>query len=933
MDTDVKNLGTNNNNNLLGSKHPWRLWALLLFLYAVLSFLFLSYTFDRYERIASSEAIMLGQSLETMFHPEHLKSLKGSEEDLVSPDYIMAKQNLVRLKETTNPIYFSYLLQKKGDQLIILMDSEDPDSPEYAPPGEIYEEADSQYFEPFETGETVLTDVTIDRWGKWRSVLVPIKHTDTNEVIAVFGIDYDATQWNARIWKQMIPDFIITLAVLLLFVAFIRARMRQAQLKKLSRQLAYDEALYRGIFEQAPIGITVSSDIVLSYQDKFNRKSVNPMFEKIVGRTAEELSTYSWTELTHPDDVEPDLELFEKFLRGDIQGYTMEKRYLKPDGSVVWANMRIAPLSGLPAEDFTHMCLVEDITKRKETEELLAKSEQSKRVLIDNLPGLAYRCKFDKDGTMLFVSKGCYELTGYYPDQFVENKELAFNDIISPEHRERLWEEWQRTIPNRLPYRLEYEITTSHGENKWVLEVGEGLYNEDGSVEALEGIILDITDRKGYEEKLKYFGEHDPWTDLYNRRYLLELLEKDTSLGNDIQRALIEVNLSSLHAISLTYGFSYAQELIRRIADELKTLCKADRVLFNTYEYRFAYYVKGYRDIEELKMFAEAVASIVTWTLKAEHVNGGIGVIEITKDNNEDIELLLRNLLVISEKSMHSDNDYDIFYFNETIEEQVVREEILTRELIQIAEGDNTDRLFLQFQPILDIAENRISGFEALARLGSDKLGMISPLEFIPIAEKTKLIIPIGDLIIDRALNFMTKLKEAGSNELTVSINISAIQLLKPDFGKKLLNSIENSKVDPRNVEIEVTESVFATNFEDVNDILGDLMDSGISIAIDDFGTGYSSLARELEIKASCLKIDKYFIDKLVEIEPQRTLVSDIISMGHKLGYYIVAEGVEHGSQLDYLRDHNCDKAQGYYISKPLDEDKAIELIMGEPDK
>ncbi len=595
--------------------------------------------------------------------------------------------------------------------------------------------------------------------------------------------------------------------------------------------------------------------------------------------------------------------------------------------------MRIAPLSGLPAEDFTHMCLVEDITKRKETEELLAKSEQSKRVLIDNLPGLAYRCKFDKEGTMLFVSKGCYELTGYYPDQFVENKELAFNDIISPEHRERLWEEWQRTIPNRLPYKLEYEIITAQGEDKWVLEVGEGLYNEDGSVEALEGIILDITDRKSYEERLRYFGEHDPWTDLYNRRYLIELLKSDSSTGNNVKRALVGVNLSTLHAISLTYGFSYAQELIRRVADELKTLCREDRVLFNTYEYRFAYYVKDYRDTEELKVFAEAVAETVAWTLKAEHVNGGIGVIEITEENNDDIELLFRNLLVISEKSMHSDNDQDIFYFNDMIEDQIVREEIITRELIQIAEGEETDRLSLQFQPILNVGENRICGYEALARLRSNKLGMISPLEFIPIAEKTKLIIPIGDLIIDRALKFLTKLKESGSNELTVSINISAIQLLKPDFGKKLLNSIESSKVDPRNVEIEVTESVFAANFEDINEILGNLKDSGISIAIDDFGTGYSSLAREIEINASCLKIDKYFIDKLLEIEPQKTLVSDIISMGHKLGYYIVAEGVEHGSQLDYLRENGCDKAQGYYISKPLDEDKAIDLISIEPDK
>lgn len=933
METDVKNKGTNNNNNLQGSKHPWRLWALLLFLYAVLGFLFLSYSFARYEKIVSSEAIMLGQSLETMFHPEHLMSLKGSEEDLGNPDYIMAKQNLIRLKEATNPIYFSYLLQKKDDHLIILMDSEIPDSPEYAPPGEVYEEADLEYFEPFETGEAILTDITVDRWGKWRSVLVPIKHPDTNEIIAVFGIDYDAAEWDARLWRQMIPDFIITLAVLLLFIAFIRARMRQTQLKNLSRRLAYDEALYRGIFEQAPIGIGLMNGDSFIESSEFGYPSVNPKFEELLGREERELKGTKWMEITHPEDIATDMILAGKYNSGEISSYDLEKRYLKPDGTPVWVDMHISSIVKQPDIQMTHLCLIEDITSRKAVEESLKQSEQSKRVLIDNLPGLAYRCKFDKEGTMLFVSKGCYELTGYYPDQFVENKELAFNDIISPEHREILWEEWQRTIPNRLPYKLEYEITTALGENKWVLELGEGLYNEDGSVEALEGIILDITDRKSYEEKLRYFGEHDPWTGLYNRRYLIELLESDSSLGNDVKRALVGVNLSTLHAISLTYGFSYAQELIRRVSDELKTLCRDDRVLFNTYEYRFAFYVKAYKDIEELKVFAEAVAETVSWTLKAEHVNGGIGVIEITEENSNDIELLLRNLLVISEKSMHSDNDQDISYFNEDTENQIIREEIITRELLQIAEGEDIERLFLQFQPILDIKANKISGFESLARLRSSKLGMISPMEFIPLAERNKLIINLGDLIIDKALQFLLRLKQAGCVDTAVSINISAIQLLKPDFGKKFLNSIESMKVDPRNVEIEVTESVFAANFEDINEILGNLKDSGISVAIDDFGTGYSSLAREIEINASCLKIDKYFIDKLLKIDPQKTLVSDIISMGHKLGYYIVAEGVEHGSQLDYLVDHGCDRAQGYYISKPLDEDRAIELIMDKPDE
>lgn len=932
MDTDVKNMGTSNNNNLLGSKHPWRLWVLLLFLYAVLSLLFLSYSFDRYEKIVSSEAIMLGQSLETMFHPEHLMSLKGSEEDLGNPDYIMAKQNLIRLKETTNPIYFSYLLQKKDDHLIILMDSEIPDSPEYAPPGEIYEEADLEYFEPFETGETVLTDITVDRWGRWRSVLVPIKHPDTNEIIAVFGMDYSSEEWKERLWKQMVPDIVITISVLMLFIAFIISRFQQSKLKKLSKRLSYDEALYRGVFEQAPIGIGLMNGDSFMVSSEFEYPSVNPKFEELLGRKDEELKGIKWMEITHPEDIETDMELAKKYNSGEITSYTLEKRYLKPDGTPVWVDMHISSIIGQPDIEMTHICLIEDITARKIAEESLIQSERSKKILIDNLPGLAYRCRFDKEGTMIFVSRGCYELTGYYPEQFIENRDIAFNEIINPEHRDKLWEEWQRTIPNRLPYRLEYEITTAKGDKKWVLEIGEGLYNEDGGLDALEGIILDISDRKGYEDQLRYIGEHDPWTDLYNRRHLLAILDEDASISEDIKRAVVSVNLSTMHILSLTYGFNYSQTLIRKIAAELSTLSSPERILFNTYEYRFVYYFKGYRDFEELRNFTESVAEVLEWSLKAEHVNGGIGVIEINSGNSGNNEQLLKNLLVVSEKALHADKDFAIYYLNEDAENQINREEIITRELLQIAEGEATERLFLQFQPILDIKTSRISGFEALARLRSSKLGMISPMEFIPLAERNKLIINLGDLIIDKALQFLLRLKQMDRVDTTVSINISAIQLLKPDFSRKLLNAIRELDIDHRNIIIEVTESVFAANFEGINEVLGELKSSGISIAIDDFGTGYSSLAREIEINASCLKIDKYFIDKLVEIEPQKTLVSDIISMGHKLGYYIVAEGVEHGSQLDYLMDNGCDKAQGYYISKPLDEDRALDILTGEPD-
>lgn len=222
-----------------------------------------------------------------------------------------------------------------------------------------------------------------------------------------------------------------------------------------------------------------------------------------------------------------------------------------------------------------------------------------------------------------------------------------------------------------------------------------------------------------------------------------------------------------------------------------------------------------------------------------------------------------------------------------------------------------TNDLFLQYQLILDLRTNSICGFEALARLNTEKFGLVSPAEFIPIAEKTKLIVPIGEIVIVKAFHFINKLKELGYDKTNVAINISAIQLLSPDFADTLFELIGKMQIDLRHIIIEITESVFASDYKKVNNIIHKLRDAGLQIAIDDFGTGYSSLARENELYADSLKIDKYFMDKLIDADIDKAIASDIISMAHKLGQCVIAEGVEYEIQLQYLKKHGCDKIQG----------------------
>ncbi len=691
----------------------------------------------------------------------------------------------------------------------------------------------------------------------------------------------------------------------------------------------YEQGLtFDMIFMQAPIGIVITFGQKPSSDEPGDFIKVNPMYEQITGRTQEELNKLGWIGITHPDDLEGEIKSFTRLLEGEIDTYSMEKRYIRPDGSIVWAFIVVALLSLSDGHRNNHICLVQDITRRKSAEAELIESERAKSVLLSNLPGMAYRCRYDPEWTMEFISRRCLELTGYPPESLIGNKVLSFNDIIAPEYRERLRDEWEKILPKRQSLKSEYEIITATGERKWVLEMAEGIFDIHGEVEALEGIIIDITDRKTIENSLKYSNEHDRWTGLFNRNSLESLLDADLKQETDGEKSLVSINLSGLQSLTTTFGFHYVQDLVRKVADSLSHYCSLKRKLFRTYENRYVFYLKDYQGKEGLKQFCDNLAGTLRLLLSSERIGGGIGVVEIEQGREESVDRLLQRLLIASEKAIEVyGRDFSVCYYDAEMEEQVLREEEIKHELAHIIEDEKDGGLFLQYQPIMDLKTDRICGFEALARMRSAAYGLIPPLEFIPYAEKNRLIIPIGQKIIRQALVFLKKLNHSGHHDVGISINISAIQLLGGDFTERLFELIGSIGVLPGNITLEVTESVFASNYQAMNRILGELKGSGIHIAIDDFGTGYSSLERERELNVNNLKIDRSFIKALMFIKPEKAITSDIISISHKMGHYVTAEGVEHEQQKQYLLSCGCDRMQGFLLSRPLDEEQAIEFL------
>ena len=543
---------------------------------SMLAGLYLHFAWNRYSRMAKDEALQLAQSVEALLHPEHIAALG---ESLAVSDAASVEQSLERLVESTDSIYYAYILKQENGSIVVMADSSAADSPTSSPTKSSCEETAEINRLPFETGQRILTEPISLPYGTWIRALVPVKDPENGDIIAAFGLSYSASEWQENLWKRMIPDLGITVCLLVLMFTFLSLRHQHAKLKQAAANLKFQEALYRNIFEKAPIGILLQGN-----KDNQNNQSaaeyfsVNPKGEAILGRSLSELQKMTWQGITAAEDLEVETPLFDRFIKGEIPSYSIEKRLFKPDGSTIWVNLYVVAFPDNPFSGSMYLCLLEDVSERKLSEESRGESERSKAVFFSHLPGMAYRCKFDPNWTMEFVSGGCEELTGYTAEALIENREISYAEIIAPEHRDAVRTGWRRILIRHDRYRDEYEIATKSGKRKWVLELGQGIYNDDGNIEALEGIVLDISDQKNKERQIAYLSEHDPLTGLWNRNYLeQEKLRLDKPEFLPLSIAICDID--GLRMINDAYGHAEGDHLITKTATLIQGCLKSEYVL------------------------------------------------------------------------------------------------------------------------------------------------------------------------------------------------------------------------------------------------------------------------------------------------------------------------------------------------------------------
>lgn len=433
------------------------------------------------------------------------------------------------------------------------------------------------------------------------------------------------------------------------------------------------------------------------------------------------------------------------------------------------------------------------------------------------------------------------------------------------------------------------------------------------------------------QKQLHYLAYYEQLTALPNRVSLYEHAVLRFLNGHAAGVALLFIDIDNFKLINDTLGHAVGDQVIKLMGERLKGLLGENDLIYRLGGDEFVILMAEIREQNDVQAFAEAVLAGFKEPFYVGdsilHINISFGI-AVFPEHGANIDELLRCADIAMYKAKEEGGNGFVIYqplMNETIVERMNIEKQLRTAL-------DRDEFVLYFQPQYDLKTLRITGLEALLRWNNRELGVVSPAKFIKIAEETHLIIPLGQWVMRKACQFIRRLQERGLGDLTVSVNVSILQLLQNDFADSVFAVLEACGLKPRDLEIEITESVLMESYESIAGNLERLRRNGVRIALDDFGKGYSSLSYLAQLPITTLKIDKSFIDIITAGDGasahSKALTGQIVMLGRSMGMAVVAEGVETREQLDYLMHYQCDIIQGYLLSKPLPEVQAEDLVL-----
>lgn len=590
--------------------------------------------------------------------------------------------------------------------------------------------------------------------------------------------------------------------------------------------------------------------------------------------------------------------------------------------ALAWLTSTIIPtimlilffLSSYALAQFSIKASARAVATRKITAITIQEQKNTLQLLFSNLPGIIYRVRIP-DYKVLFITEGCNELLGYSSSVYLSGQRTPFDDI-HPEDQDILVKHANSITSQQPTYEHIFRINNPSGEMKWVMDRGRAI-KEKGEQEYLEGILLDITEHMHSQQQIEYLATRDPLTELANR-YLFndELVNHIDTFRDDTSIALLFIDLDRFKTINDSLGHQVGDRLLKLVAHRLQECISDDILLARLGGDEFMIMMKNPPSMDSVEALAHSINISISKVYELDYyklnTSCSIGISMYPQDSTES-HILLRN----ADTAMYSakakgGNRYQ-FYTNEMNQKVNSRLTIETELRRAIKENE----FEVHYQPQVNAHSGELEGAEALVRWIHPTAGMISPIEFIPVAEETGLIRDIGDWVLNEACQTFSHWNHESGLNLSVAVNVSVTQL-NDSFVLRVQEILNQTNFSTENLELEITESLLMDNVQENIRILENINRQGIRFAMDDFGTGYSSLSYLRQFPISKLKIDRSFVNDITDDSDDEAIIRAIIAMGQTLKLKVIAEGVENHQQLVLLQTMGCDSYQGYYFSKPL---------------
>ena len=540
----------------------------------------------------------------------------------------------------------------------------------------------------------------------------------------------------------------------------------------------------------------------------------------------------------------------------------------------------------------------------------------------------------NSDGSYEYVSPAVHEVTGWFPADFYSTPDLM-NRLIHPEDRERWDHHVHHMSHDGLPETLDLRILTRDGREAWITHICGPVFDEAGKLVGQRSTNIDITQRKTYEERVERMAYYDALTDLPNRNYLtrsirdqIEAALEEKEQGRERRFAVLFLDLDRFNHINDSFGHAFGDRLLIQLARRLKECCEHHGVISRFGGDEFVIVADELAEaadaVEYARHLLEAVEQPFEIDRQELYLSGSIGIALYPFDG-EDADTLIRNADAAMYRIKKERHEQIRLYSPELIRDAA--EFITTENRMRKALAE--EEFILHYQPKVSMESEEIVSLEALVRWDSPEHGMIPPGEFIPVAEETGLIRPLGEQILRSVCNQLAQWDRMGIR-IPVAVNISGRQFSDPDFCDTLQRIVEQSGCDVTLLELEVTEQVFLHDMAATVGKLRRLRDMGMSIALDDFGTGYSSLNYLKQLPLDTVKIDMSFIRDITDNPRDLAILRAIIMLCRDLQMSTVAEGIETGEQRMLLSTLGCGLGQGFLFHRALPAERVETLLTAE---